>query len=143
MESPTPSTAFQIPALLLREAQGHVVSVESTDSKVYRGRLEAASDTMNLTLGGEVLVTDTRGGRQSSTGVFLRGSQVKMVVLPDFLEDAPHFAVLRARRQQRAVEEVAASAAARGASKRSRSRRKRARKTRPAKLLRRTRVDLR
>lgn len=39
-----------VPIHLLRESEGHTISVELKGGDVYRGKLEAAEATMNLTL---------------------------------------------------------------------------------------------
>lgn len=83
-------SAFSVPTLLLHEAESHVVTIETRDGSTYRGKLAAASDNMNVRLTG-VLVTDRLGKKHRIEEAFVRGSQVCFFVLPDILEEAPHF----------------------------------------------------
>lgn len=77
-----------IPLLLLREAVGHVVVVELTCKDEYRGLLQSCEDSMNLTLS-KVTLTSRVGKRTSLEQVYLRGSAVRLFVLPDALVNAP------------------------------------------------------
>ena len=82
-----------IPLTLLAEAETHNVTVELKGGEIYRGTLESSSRDMNVTLSG---VTHTaRDGRVSKMEqVFLRGSQIRLVVVPDILKRAPVFATV-------------------------------------------------
>ncbi|KAH9253300.1 hypothetical protein BASA81_008651 [Batrachochytrium salamandrivorans] len=77
-----------IPLLLLREAVGHVVVVELTCKDEYRGLLQSCEDSMNLTLS-KVTFTSRVGKRTSLEQVYLRGSAIRLFVLPDALVNAP------------------------------------------------------
>lgn len=50
MAAPASSSATGVPVKLLHEAEGHAVTVELKTGELYRGHLDAAEDTMNLTL---------------------------------------------------------------------------------------------
>jgi small nuclear ribonucleoprotein D3 len=52
-----------VPIKILHEAEGHVVTIESVTSEVYRGKLIEAEDNMNCQLS-NVTVT-YRDGRQA------------------------------------------------------------------------------
>ena len=43
-----------IPVKLLKEAESHIITVELKNGELYRGKLEAAEDTMNVQLSGVV-----------------------------------------------------------------------------------------
>ena len=43
-----------VPVRLLHEAEGHAITVELKSGELYRGHLDAAEDTMNMTLTGVV-----------------------------------------------------------------------------------------
>ncbi|GEQ69052.1 hypothetical protein JCM33374_g2723 [Metschnikowia sp. JCM 33374] len=80
-----------IPVRLLNEAQGHVISLELTTGDTYRGKLIENEDNMNLSL---TDVTSTKGltGETSYMNqVFVRGSMIRFVSVPDILRNAPMF----------------------------------------------------
>ena len=82
------STMKSIPIHLLVEAQEHVVSVELSSGEVYRGRLVQSDDNMNLHLS-DVLATAKDGVKSQLPAAFVRGSHVKMIILPEMLQFAP------------------------------------------------------
>jgi len=90
-------TASTIPVSLLREAVGHVVEVELASHDEYRGTLAHVDPNMNARL---TKVTHTgANSRQSKLDeVFLRGSAVRLFVLPRVLANAP---VLRHAQQMK------------------------------------------
>ena len=85
------SMSAGIPVRLLNEAQGHVVSLELTTGDVYRGKLLENEDNMNLSLS-DVTRTKGRTGETSHMSqVFVRGSMIRYVSVPDILRNAPMF----------------------------------------------------
>lgn len=84
-----------VPIKLLHEGEGHAVSVEMKNGELYRGRMLAAEDNMNLQLSGVVHTSrDMQITRLEH--VFLRGSQIRYIVLPDMLKEAPVFKKVQA-----------------------------------------------
>lgn len=80
-----------IPVRLLNEAQGHIVSLELTTGDTYRGKLVENEDNMNLSLY-DVTITKGRTGEASYMNqVFVRGSMIRFVSVPDILRNAPMF----------------------------------------------------
>lgn len=80
-----------VPIKLLNEAQGHVVSLELTNGDTYRGKLQESEDNMNLSLG-DVTITKGKTGETTYKGqVFVRGSMIRFVSVPDILQYAPMF----------------------------------------------------
>lgn len=77
-----------IPIHLLVEGQEHTVSVELSSGITYRGKLIHSEDNMNMQLG-EVTATSESGEKSYINSVFVRGSHVQMVVLPEILRYAP------------------------------------------------------
>jgi small nuclear ribonucleoprotein D3 len=70
---------------ILHEAEGHVVTIESLTSEVYRGKLIEAEDNMNCQLS-NVTVT-YRDGRQAQLEyIYVRGSKIRFMILPDMLK---------------------------------------------------------
>ncbi|KAL6451672.1 SMD3 Small nuclear ribonucleoprotein Sm D3 [Candida maltosa Xu316] len=80
-----------IPVRLLNEAQGHIISIELTNGDTYRGKLLENEDNMNLSLY-EATVTNGKSGSVSHMDqVFIRGSMIRFVSVPDILKNAPMF----------------------------------------------------
>jgi small nuclear ribonucleoprotein D3 len=79
-----------VPIKLLYEAEGMKVTVELKSGEIYRGELLNAEDTMNMTL--KDVVRTARNGQVSKIPtVYLRGSGVRFIALPDLLRNAPAF----------------------------------------------------
>lgn len=84
------TSTIGIPIKLLNEAQGHVVTLEITSGQVYRGHLLEAEDNMNVQLK-DITVT-ARDGRVSHLDqVYIRGSHIRFIIVPDMLRNAPMF----------------------------------------------------
>jgi small nuclear ribonucleoprotein D3 len=77
-----------VPISLLHEGEGHAVTVELKNGELYRGRLKEIDNFMNLHMH-SVTFTARDGRRTRMETVFLRGSQVRLVLLPDVLQAAP------------------------------------------------------
>ncbi|CAF2477738.1 unnamed protein product [Rotaria sp. Silwood2] len=83
-----------VPIKILHEAEGHVVTIESVTSEVYRGKLIEAEDNMNCQLS-NVTVT-YRDGRQAQLEyIYVRGSKIRFMIFPDMLKNAPMFKNMR------------------------------------------------
>ena len=79
-----------VPIKLLYEAEGMKVTVELKSGEIYRGLLLNAEDTMNMTLT-DVVRTARNGKVSKLPTVYLRGSGVRFIALPDLLRNAPAF----------------------------------------------------
>jgi small nuclear ribonucleoprotein D3 len=79
-----------VPIKVLHEAEGHVVTCETNTGEVYRGKLIEAEDNMNCQM---INVTVTyRDGRVAQLeNVYIRGSKIRFLILPDMLKNAPMF----------------------------------------------------
>lgn len=74
-----------VPIKILHEAEGHVITIESVTSEVYRGKLIEAEDNMNCQLS-NVTVT-YRDGRQAQLEyIYVRGSKIRFMIFPDMLK---------------------------------------------------------
>jgi len=107
-----------VPLKVLYEAVGLIVSIELETGQLYRGKLISVEDNMNLQLK-EVTITHRDGHVTAAEQVFLRGSHIRFVVLPDNLRHAPMFKNFgrnkgRGLGMGRAREEVARAQAMRG-----------------------------
>ncbi|KDN44572.1 Sm-like ribonucleo protein [Tilletiaria anomala UBC 951] len=79
-----------IPVKLLHEALGHVITVEIKGGSSYRGKLFEAEDNLNVSLK-EVTVTARDGKQSPMDSVYIRGSMIRFIVVPDMLQQAPMF----------------------------------------------------
>lgn len=108
-----------VPIKILHEAEGHIITCETTDGKynpqdihrairassqnsnkihifshilgeVYRGKLVEAEDSMNIQMT-NITVTHRDGSVSPMQGCFLRGSKIVFVAMPDILKHAPVF----------------------------------------------------
>ena len=79
-----------IPIKLLHEAEGHIVTLETTTGEIYRGKLMEAEDNMNCQMQG-ITVTARDGRVTQIEQVFIRGSMIRFLILPDMLKNAPMF----------------------------------------------------
>ncbi|KAK3007906.1 hypothetical protein RJ639_013051 [Escallonia herrerae] len=90
------SRSLGIPVKLLHEAAGHVVTVELKSGELYRGSMIECEDNWNCQL--ESITYTAKDGKISQLEhVFIRGSKVRFMVIPDMLKNAPMFKRLEAR----------------------------------------------
>ncbi|KAL1925159.1 uncharacterized protein VTP21DRAFT_42 [Calcarisporiella thermophila] len=79
-----------IPIKLLHEATGHIITLELNNGQTYRGKLLAAEDNMNCQLR-EITVTARDGQVSQLDQVYIRGSHIRFIIIPDMLKNAPMF----------------------------------------------------
>eukprot|EP00898_Chlorokybus_atmophyticus_P002802 jgi/Chlat1/3522/Chrsp23S03709 len=89
-----------IPVKLLHEAEGHVVTVELKSGETYRGQLVEAEDNWNAQLTG-ITATGKDGKVTHLEHAFIRGSQVRFLIIPDMLKNAPMFKRIEAKAKGR------------------------------------------
>ncbi|KAM5565306.1 small nuclear ribonucleoprotein SmD3b [Rosa sericea] len=90
------SRSLGIPVKLLHEASGHIVTVELKSGELYRGSMVECEDNWNCQL--ESITYTAKDGKVSQLEhVFIRGSKVRFMVIPDMLKNAPMFKRLDAR----------------------------------------------
>jgi small nuclear ribonucleoprotein D3 len=80
-----------IPIVVLHDAEGAVIEVETKNGELIRGLLFEAEDMMNLYIKNAVIVDNVTGVKRKSNQVYLQGSNIVMIVLPDMLKHAPMF----------------------------------------------------
>lgn len=107
-----------VPIKVLHEAEGHIVTLETSTGgltnyvfityyvyikylihinvcltftgEVYRGKLVEAEDNMNCHMS-EITVTFRDGRVTQLENVYIRGSKIRFMILPDMLKNAPMF----------------------------------------------------
>ena len=81
---------FNIPTCLLHETDGFIVTIELKSGELYRGMLEASEDCMNCELS-DVTYTNLDGVDSHLDRVFIRGSSILFIVIPDMFANDPIF----------------------------------------------------
>ncbi|KAL3271357.1 hypothetical protein HHI36_021841 [Cryptolaemus montrouzieri] len=79
-----------VPLKVLHEAEGHVITCETITGEVYRGKLIEAEDNMNCQMS-QISVTHRDGKVTQLENVYIRGSKIRFLILPDMLKNAPMF----------------------------------------------------
>merc|ERR1712146_364062 len=69
---------------------GHIVSIELKTGEVYRGDMTCAEDNWNCQLK-NVLMTAKDGHQTQIEHIFIRGSHIRFLTVPDMLKHAPMF----------------------------------------------------
>ncbi|XP_023221867.1 small nuclear ribonucleoprotein Sm D3-like [Centruroides sculpturatus] len=79
-----------VPMKVLHEAEGHIVTCETNTGEVYRGKLVEAEDNMNCQMSN--ITCTYRDGRVAQLeNIYIRGSKIRFLILPDMLKNAPMF----------------------------------------------------
>ncbi|KAI0980134.1 hypothetical protein GJ496_009688 [Pomphorhynchus laevis] len=79
-----------VPIKILHEAEGHIITLETVIGEVFRGRLVEAEDNMNCQMS-NVTVTYRDGRVAQLDYIYVRGSKIRFLILPDMLKNAPMF----------------------------------------------------
>ena len=79
-----------VPIKVLHEAEGHIVTLETIMGELFRGKLVEAEDNMNCLLT-NITVTYRDGRTAQLEQVYIRGSKIRFLILPDMLKNAPMF----------------------------------------------------
>ena len=96
-----------VPLKLLHEAEGHMITIELRTKEIYRGHLEEAEDTMNCFLS-DVTMTARDGRVSKLEQLYIRGSQIKFMILPDLLKNSPAFKKVQAKKAKDSAAKKAA-----------------------------------
>ncbi|EQC35421.1 small nuclear ribonucleoprotein D3 [Saprolegnia diclina VS20] len=89
------SKSLGVPLSLLHEGEGHTITLELKNGEIYKGHLMEAEDSMNCQLK-DVTLTGRDGQLSRLEQVYIRGSQVKLFILPDMLQKSPLFKKIQA-----------------------------------------------
>lgn len=84
----TTAKAVGVPIKLFHEGEGHMVTVELRNGEIYRGQLRDTEETMNCLIT-DVVMTARDGRVTKMENVYIRGSQIKFMILPDLLKHSP------------------------------------------------------
>lgn len=83
-----------IPIKLLHESMGHIITVELSSGEIMRGKLFEVEDNFNMQM---IDISCTSRSNQVShmERIYIRGSNIKLVIVPDMLKNAPMFKKLK------------------------------------------------
>ncbi|CDQ68198.1 unnamed protein product [Oncorhynchus mykiss] len=87
-----------VPIKVLHEAEGHIVTCETNTGEVYRGKLIEAEDNMNCQMS-NITVTHRDGRVAQLEQVYIRGSKIRFLILPDMLKNAPMLKSMKNKNQ--------------------------------------------
>eukprot|EP00561_Arcocellulus_cornucervis_P005456 CAMPEP_0185813826 /NCGR_PEP_ID=MMETSP1322-20130828/12480_1 /TAXON_ID=265543 /ORGANISM="Minutocellus polymorphus, Strain RCC2270" /LENGTH=171 /DNA_ID=CAMNT_0028510527 /DNA_START=100 /DNA_END=613 /DNA_ORIENTATION=- len=80
-----------IPIVLLHDAEGGVVTVETKRGELIRGLLFEAEDQMNLYIKNAIVTDPTGKVKRKVDQLYLRGPEIVFIVIPNMLVHAPMF----------------------------------------------------
>lgn len=96
--SPPAEMSIGVPIKVLHEAEGHIVTCETNTGEVYRGKLIEAEDNMNCQMS-NITVTYRDGRVAQLEQVYIRGSKIRFLILPDMLKNAPMLKSMKNKNQ--------------------------------------------
>ena len=79
-----------IPIVVLHDAEGAVIELETKKGELVRGLLFEAEDMMNLYIKDAVII-DPQGVKRRTRQIYIRGPEILFIVLPEMLRHAPMF----------------------------------------------------
>lgn len=65
-----------IPIKVLHDAEGHVITLETVNGEVFRGKLVEAEDNMNIHMS-DIIMTARDGRTSNLQQVYVRGSKIR------------------------------------------------------------------
>ncbi|KAK8792343.1 hypothetical protein WA538_003730 [Blastocystis sp. DL] len=80
-----------MPTLLLYEAEGCTVLIQTRDGSLYRGRIEEVEDNWNIHMSNVVMKTKGSKEEFPFKRLFIRGAHVSFIVIPDMFKNSPMF----------------------------------------------------
>lgn len=95
---PHAAMSIGVPIKVLHEAEGHIVTCETNTGEVYRGKLIEAEDNMNCQMS-NITVTYRDGRVAQLEQVYIRGSKIRFLILPDMLKNAPMLKSMKNKNQ--------------------------------------------
>lgn len=76
-----------VPSKLLKEFLNRKVTVETNRGEVYKGILAEVEDNMSMSLS-HVKITYRNGSVENMVSVYIRGSKIRLINLPDNAKDS-------------------------------------------------------
>jgi small nuclear ribonucleoprotein D3 len=110
------SKTIGIPISLLHEGEGRNITIELKNGEIYRGHLNESEDSMNCQLS-NVVLTARDGQKSKLEQVYVRGSHIKLIILPDILKNSPLFGKVQAMKKPVTEKKKSRKASKRGGRK--------------------------
>lgn len=79
------ATDIGVPIKILHESEGHIIKLETIIKDIIEGKLEQAEDNMNCHMS-TVTIKKKNGDVRKMDNLYICGSQIKMVILPEALQ---------------------------------------------------------
>ncbi|KAM9518203.1 small nuclear ribonucleoprotein D3 polypeptide, like isoform 1-T1 [Salvelinus alpinus] len=98
LQGTSANMSIGVPIKILHEAEGHIVTCETNTGEVYRGKLIEAEDNMNCQMS-NITVTHRDGRVAQLEQVYIRGSKIRFLILPDMLKNAPMLKSMKNKNQ--------------------------------------------
>ena len=76
------------PLKIFHESKGTIVTIEVKTGETYRGKMIETEDNMNCQLQ-DVTMTAKDGSQKRLEYIFIRGSQIEFIVLPEMFKNSP------------------------------------------------------
>jgi small nuclear ribonucleoprotein D3 len=76
------------PVKFLYEAKPFIITIETKNEMKFRGKLVFLENNMNCFLENS-MIQEKNGKIRNSRKIFIRGSEIKLVVLPEILKNLP------------------------------------------------------
>jgi len=73
---------------ILNDSRPFLISIETKGNKIFRGNLTSIEENMNCILENTILI-DQNGKISKFKSVFLRGSNIKIFIVPDIFKNVP------------------------------------------------------
>lgn len=73
---------------ILKDSKPYLISIETKGNKIFRGNLIFIEENMNCMLENTISI-DSTGKISKFRSIFLRGSNIKLFIIPDTLKDVP------------------------------------------------------
>jgi small nuclear ribonucleoprotein D3 len=73
---------------ILKDSKPFLISIETKGNKIFRGNLIFVEENMNCMLENTISI-DPNGKISKFKSVFLRGSNIKLFIIPDSLKQVP------------------------------------------------------
>uniref|UniRef100_A0A670XPG6 Small nuclear ribonucleoprotein Sm D3 n=1 Tax=Pseudonaja textilis TaxID=8673 RepID=A0A670XPG6_PSETE len=83
---------------VLHEANGHIITCETNTGEVYYGKLIEAEDNMNCQMS-NITVTYCDGCMAQLEQVYICGSKIHFLILPDMLKNTPMLKSMKNKNQ--------------------------------------------
>lgn len=90
--------SYSVLIKVLHEAAGHIMTCETNTDKMYHGKLSGREDNINCRMS-NIAVPYREGPVAQLEQVYIRGSKIRFLILPDMLKNAPMLKSMKNKNQ--------------------------------------------